>query len=124
MTAHAIERPTSVSYCVFNVVKATGSVRISSFVVTIKGHVKLFQAPIKAKIPTVNNADLISGKIIFTKIASSLAPSILADSMTSIGTANMACLTINTPSADGSGKIKAQKVLTSFKSQSRKRVSR
>lgn len=57
ITAHAIVSPTSVSYCVFIVLKASGSVFISVFVLATNGHTKLFHAPTKVKIESARTDD-------------------------------------------------------------------
>ena len=75
ITEHAIVSPTSTSYCAFIVVSANGSVRIVSFVVMIRGQVKLFHAPIKVKIERVSMADFTRGRITVHRILRLEAPS-------------------------------------------------
>ena len=55
--------------------------------------------------------DLTSGRITFHSIFTSPAPSIFADSISSLGTPSIACLMMKTPKAVGSGKIRALNVL-------------
>ena len=85
------------------VVSAIGSVRYASSVVMMSGHVKLFHAPINEKIATVSIEDFTSGNITERKILKLLAPSICADSISSVGTDMIAFLMTNTLNAVGSG---------------------
>ena len=110
--ALAILRPTSVSYCVFIVVSAIGSVRCRSSVVMMSGHVKLFHAPTKVKIAMVSIADSTRGNMTTLKIFHLEAPSICADSTSSMGISIIAFRMINTPNAVGRGKINARNVFT------------
>ena len=110
--AQAIVSPTSVSYCVFIAVNASGKVRYASSVVIMSGQVKLFHAPIKVKIATVSIEDFTSGTITFHRIFALDAPSIWADSISSVGIARMAWRMTKTPKAVGSGRIRALKVFT------------
>ena len=78
----------------------------------ISGHVKLFHAPINVKIATVSIADFTSGRTTVWKIFHVEAPSILAESIKSLGIPRIACLITNTPKNVGSGRIRALKVFT------------
>ena len=109
---HAIVSPTSTSYCAFMVVSASGSVRMASFVVMISGQVKLFQAPMNVKMDKVSMADFIRGRTIDHRIFRFEAPSIRADSISSVGMPRIAWRMMKTPKAVGSGRISALKVFT------------
>ena len=88
--AQAIVNPTFGSNWVFVVLRIRGNVIISLFVLTTSGHRKLFQAPTNVKIESVRMDGLISGMIIFHSILVLEHPSILAASISSLGTARIA----------------------------------
>lgn len=68
-----------------NSASATGSVFIVSELVTINGHIKLFQVVIKVKIPSVISAGVARGSAILKKICHNEQPSILAEFSSSDG---------------------------------------
>ena len=86
----------------------TGSVLIPSELVTIKGHIKLFQLETNVKIERVATTGNANGRAILKKVSNGLQPSIFADSSKSFGKPKKYCLIINTPNPPNNpGKIKA-----------------
>ena len=63
----------------------TGSVRILSLFVTIKGHIKLFQVVTNVNIASVATVGNANGRAILKNVWNKLQPSIFADSSKSFG---------------------------------------
>ena len=80
-----------------NCESATGSVVMSTEFVTIKGHIKLFQAVINVNSPRVITAGSDKGNAILKNVSKKLHPSILAASSISEETPLNHCLIRNIP---------------------------
>ena len=94
-----------------NSASATGSVFIESELVTINGHIKLFQALMNVKIPRVIIAGTASGSAILTNICHVVQPSILAEFSSSFGKDWNHCRIRKTPKPPKSpGRINAWSV--------------
>ena len=109
-TEHANKSPHKVSSLKLplNIAKPTGKVLIDSVLVTIKGHIKLFQVVTNVNIESVAIAGIDNGNAILKNVVKILHPSILADSSKSFGKPKKYCLIINIPKPPNNpGNIKA-----------------
>ena len=80
-----------------NMVSPTAKVRMLSVLVTIKGHMKLFQVVTNVKIDRVAIAGAAHGSAILKKVWNSLHPSNFEASSNSFEKFRKYCLIINTP---------------------------
>ena len=101
ITEHANNSPHNVTSrkLPLKIAKATGKVLIESVLVTMSGHIKLFQDVTKVKIERVAIAGMPSGSAILKKVWNLLQPSILAESSKSFGKERKYWRIINTPNA-------------------------
>ena len=80
-----------------NIAKPTGKVLMLSVLVTIKGHMKLFQQDTNVNIESVTTAGNAKGIATLKNVCKVLHPSILADSSKSLGKPKKYCRIINIP---------------------------
>ena len=111
-TAAAIRRFQRTLYCPWNEFNPTGTVRISSELVTTNGHRKSFHVLRKIKILTAAIAVLLIGMMMFHQMRSDEAPSMRAASSRSIGRVKKCWRNKKVLNAENAGgTIKAQYVL-------------
>ena len=99
MTEHANKSPHNVISLKLplNIAKPTGKVLILSVLVTINGHIKLFQLDTKVKIDKVTMAGNTRGKATLKNVVNMLQPSIFALSSKSFGNDKKYCRIIKIP---------------------------
>lgn len=115
ITAHARSSPQRVISLKLplNIANPTGRVLIPSLLVTINGHIKLFQFKTNVKMVKVTTAGKARGKQILKNVWNKLQPSSNADSSNSFGKPKKNCLIINIPKPpNNAGRINAEYVFT------------